>query len=755
MANEVINPFQLYRDDKGVPLAGGSLTIFVPGTSTLGTAFSDSALSIPQTVKNYALDNFGRVQGDLRWSGLRDVEVFDSSDEFIRRNVNVVTLIDSSSFPINHVSVAAMVADTTLVVGDVVETQSYNANQNEGGARYIIVAGGTGSNDGYIFHNLDNALQAELLDQDRNANFFVAGAIGTGTTDDSAFVQTVLNFGGDIECANGTFAVQSLTLNKDARIHGNGVLIRFAFSNAVVITLSGVDLTITFDGVTLDGNLTNQASEQSIAIVNSTITASAGTTQSIITFNNVNFQNGSLHDVLGTAADTAFPVLYKFAQCNFLSGEEGSATPFVTASISMQTAADCVIEQCYFNIETTPTTGRSAVLFGTANAALTNPGYLSVDGCTMNLMGLTAVTLADARGAIHVREATEVTLRGNRLLGPVSGGIVFGAEVSNLIIADNMVDAVSGGVVYGGIVSISTTNTAPGENWLINNNELVSIGAIAILIDGTTGGADVSRVTLSNNLIDGPTLQAITYTDVIDLSIISNYINMEALAATDAILAVTNGAAGNVTFKGNQIVNLGTTSDGITDTISVAGTFVFDGNTFDTVVDGIRVTGGPGDVFITNNTFNEVTGDLITVGNLDSCYIDGNSLTGTAVPTTFTQNTGSITKLVVGENLWTQLDNSITQIAVTGSNITAGPIEAHFHEFVATGATSIDTLTDPAVDGYIVVLQNTAVAAVTMTELGNMNLGAATRVLTDATDTLTLAWNETNSEWNELSYSDN
>ncbi len=77
MANEVVNPFQLYRDDKGVPLAGGSLRIMVAGTSQLGTAFSDSALQIEQVVDGYQLDNFGRVQGDLICSPLCVIE-YDS-----------------------------------------------------------------------------------------------------------------------------------------------------------------------------------------------------------------------------------------------------------------------------------------------------------------------------------------------------------------------------------------------------------------------------------------------------------------------------------------------------------------------------------------------------------------------------------------------------------------------------------------------------------------------------------------------------
>jgi hypothetical protein len=259
MANEVVNPFQTYRNAKGSELAGGSLRILQPGTSALGTAFSDSALSIPQVVDGYVLDDFGRVQGDLRWSGLRDVEVFDSDDAFIRTDEDVVTLIDGSVFAINFPSVAAMIADVTLVDGDVAETQSYILDQKQGGARYIVTTTAL-LVDNYRIHDLTPAgLQAQLLDEELKNNFYVAGAAGDGTTDDSAAVQRLLDIGGDIEVANGIFSVAALTLALDARLHGSGTLLRRLASNADLLTLSGIDRLITFDGITLDGNLANQS----------------------------------------------------------------------------------------------------------------------------------------------------------------------------------------------------------------------------------------------------------------------------------------------------------------------------------------------------------------------------------------------------------------------------------------------------------------------------------------------------------------
>ncbi len=236
MANEVVNPFQTYRNAKGAVLAGGSLRILQAGTSSLGTAFSDSDLTIPQIVDNYPLDGFGRVTGDLRWRGTRDVESYLANGAFNRTDEDVVTLIDSSSFAINEPSVAAMIANDSLLLDDIVETQAYNLDQGEGGARYVVVGAATGTEDGYLFHDLDNGLQAELIDKERHNNFYVAGAVGDGVVDDSIPCQAVLDVAGDIECANGIFAASALTLNQNARIHGSGTLLRFAFSGADLIS---------------------------------------------------------------------------------------------------------------------------------------------------------------------------------------------------------------------------------------------------------------------------------------------------------------------------------------------------------------------------------------------------------------------------------------------------------------------------------------------------------------------------------------
>ena len=754
MSNEVVNPFQTYRDDRGAVLAGGSLRILQPGTSSLGTAFSDSALTIPQVVDGYGLDNFGRVQGNLRWAGLRDVEVFGAGSPapFIRTDPDVVTLIDSSAFAINFPSVAAMIADTTLVDGDVAETQSYNLDQREGGARYIVTTSAL-SVDSYRVHTLAPAgLQAQLLDEEANKNFYVAGAIGDGTANDSTPVQRLLDIGGDIECANGTFAASALTSSLSFRLWGNGTLLRFAFSNLDLITLTGINLFITFDGVLMDGNLANQSAEQAIAMVRSSVTASAGSTISLVTFNNVQFQNGSQNDVVGIGDDTGFPVLYTFSQCDFLGGEEGQADgTFDVASVLMTEGANCAIEDCYFSLQATPVVGRPGVV--TSNSTFVNPGVLSVTASTFNLMGMDATTLTDSLAAIHAREVANLIITGNRLLGPVGGGIVFGAEVDTVTIAKNLVDAltVTNGA-YGGIAALVTTAAVPGDNWQIDDNQIINCAVEAININGASAGNDAANLQIQGNIINGSTLQAVLFHNITNLQIEANQIDMESIAGVIAILENTDGVSGQVSISANEISNVDNWCIQAAVT-SAAAIFTLDGNQLDASVNGFSVLDKL-DAYITNNVLTGITAQIGEIGTLTRCTVDGNSEDGTAV--TFLTRNGAITDLIVGENFWPQLDSSITQIAITGANITTGPVEAHFHVFVPTGATTIDTLTDPGVDGFVVVLQSTGAADVTFNDaLGNMNLGAATRLLDVAQDTLTLVWNQLNSEWNELGFSSN
>lgn len=747
MSNEIINPYQQFKDENGAALAGGSLRIFVNRTTTIGTAFSDSELTIPQLVDPYRLDGSGRVQADLRWSGLRTVEVRDRNDATIRTLNDVVTLVDTSGFAINYPSVADMTADTSLAEGDIAITQSYNLDQRQGGARYLITSSAETVDD-YLVHTIagGGGLQARLLDVESNKNFYVAGAVGNGAADDSLPIQRLLDVGGDIECANGSFRCDGLTLSTSARIHGNGTLISLQLATADLITLSGSDLVITFDGITIDGDSANQTAETEKTSVVSTVSATAGN-ESIVSFTNVTFQNGPQFDVDADGADDGASVLYSFGTCRFLGGFESSATPFQAAGVRITDGPNAQLEDCYFDLGAAATAdgGRAAIV--TENTAFTNPGWLSVNACTFNRMGADADG-TDALAAINAEGLSAFTVEDCQFLTPTRGAVHFGAEISNVVIAGNLID--SGDQLTAAIAAIATAAANAGGNWKIDSNQLSAIPGVGIQLDGASAGTDAVNVQVIGNLIDAPTSQAILPENIEDLTIESNFINLDSATDINAIEIDADGVAGVLKISGNTIVNV----DGNAIDHSVTSTgllIVCQSNTIENVsgATGILLTnvGPTGAAIVKSNAMQRVTTTLIDVGGLTSAVIDGNTYLGVA-PTTFITESSAITNLAVGENFVPQVETNISDIA------SAATIEvtSRFHNI--TGTTDISTINFPAdIQGWVMVLRGGDANSRDLLETGNLNLSAATVTLGED-DTVTLLW-DGGGDWYEVSSSTN
>lgn len=734
MANDVINPYQTFRDKRGKALAGGSLIIRINRTTTVGTAFSDSALTTAQDVDPYRLDNFGRVRGDLRWAGERTVLVRDKNDATVRTLNDVVTAVDTTGFAINVASVAAMVASTTLALGDVVETQSYTADQNQGGARYVVVATATGTEDDYVFHDLPNTtpvLQAELLDQEQNNNFYVAGAVGNGIADDTAPVQALLDIGSDIVCADGTFLSTGLTLSQSARIHGDGTLKSTTFTASDMIALSGANLLVTFDGITIDGNSGSQSSTATVVSVASTMTATAGNT-SVVSFNNVTFQNGANNDVDVTAADDGQIVLALFSGCRFLGGLESTAAPYTTAYATIKDGASATFEDCYFDLETTPaaTGGRAGII--TSNSAFTNPGYLSVSNCTFNRVGADSDATA-FKAAVHALEIEKLIVDGNRILTPHVGGIVWGAEVNVVVVSSNLID--SGGAAteeIASIASIVTTEVTAGADWLIDANSIIGSTSNAMLLDGAAVTTNSARLSITNNHIDSPAAAGILLENFTDVEILGNYINMEVAASVAALSFDTDGVEGNINIKGNTIVNVDSVA--INHGVTSAAVFVIDGNTIEDVTSGTGIlVANATTVIVTNNALNSVATILIDLDTITTAVIDGNSYVGAAPTSTIIADPDTITTLTVGENFMSPLDSAITALG----NVAAIDIVAHYHTL---GTTTVTSATFNAnIIGWLLVL--TATGAVIVEDSATILLAGGLNLTMAATDTLTLAWN--------------
>ena len=132
---------------------------------------------------------------------------------------------------LSYDSVADAKADTLLEVGRRIKTYGYYA-AGDGGAEYVVVTGGTGTDEGGLYHDLANGLQLALI---RSGGISVDqfGATGDGVTDDSTSIQNAMNAlptGGVIEFSSGKVYVLrnkvSHTTASQLNVRGNGCTLK-------------------------------------------------------------------------------------------------------------------------------------------------------------------------------------------------------------------------------------------------------------------------------------------------------------------------------------------------------------------------------------------------------------------------------------------------------------------------------------------------------------------------------------------------
>lgn len=92
-----------------------------------------------------------------------------------------------------YAATVAVMKTLALAVGDTVETGGYTSVGDGGHAEYSVVAGGTGTDDGGSYIDLDNGRQAKLLPKDVvYADQF--GCTGDGVADDQAKLQNAIDY---------------------------------------------------------------------------------------------------------------------------------------------------------------------------------------------------------------------------------------------------------------------------------------------------------------------------------------------------------------------------------------------------------------------------------------------------------------------------------------------------------------------------------------------------------------------------------
>jgi len=151
MSNEVINPYQTFFDDDGIPLANGTISFLVNTQTALGTIFSDEALTVAQA-NPYPLDAYGRIKGDVKYTGLRTLLIKTDLGATVRTLDNIATVFDPDTLDLdfvkNFATLAAAVADVDLQADDSLNLKERTTG-NGGGAMWDVALSSTVTENTY------------------------------------------------------------------------------------------------------------------------------------------------------------------------------------------------------------------------------------------------------------------------------------------------------------------------------------------------------------------------------------------------------------------------------------------------------------------------------------------------------------------------------------------------------------------------------------------------------------------------------
>lgn len=267
MSKSVINPYQQFLDEAGVPVSSGTVTFFINTTATIDSIFSDEDLTIAQA-NPYTLDAAGRIRGDIKYNGKKTLQLKDKNGGTIRTLDDVAAPNSNQASDINYTPTATVQQRlNNLDVPDYATLRAIAPSQVEDGDTVTVTdAGiaGSGNIRKVTTHGLtDNGGTIIVLDTNTYwARFFdVVDArwfLAYDGTDDSTQMLALLQGGFDsISFPDGAPTLNSTveaTLTASLKMHGPGVITWGGISTVnwmIKINIAGFDLDF---GVSTDGN---------------------------------------------------------------------------------------------------------------------------------------------------------------------------------------------------------------------------------------------------------------------------------------------------------------------------------------------------------------------------------------------------------------------------------------------------------------------------------------------------------------------